>query len=137
MPTFQICDVQVTYKDQFDWRLIETLGRCLYSLQEPTLTTIVCLPQRNKQFKLKETGIIQLAPGCGLRMEEKILPGTINQKGSNEIIYAPPLHSSISKLSPALQEFQGYLPIGKSMSKQVKEITPKDRAFETNYRSLE
>ena len=66
-----------------------------------------------------------------------MLPGTINQKGRTEIIYTPLVHLNLSKLSPAVQEHQGYIPAGKSMPDQTKEITPEDRAFEANDKSLE
>ena len=53
------------------------------------------------------------------------------------MIYAPLLHLKISALSPALQEFQGYIPTRKSMSAQAKETSPGDKVFEINDRSLE
>ena len=83
------------------------------------------------------TGIIQLVSGCGLKIKERILSGTINHKGAPEIIYAPLLHLKISQLVPAPQEFQEYLPIGKSMSDQMTETTSEDKVFENNERSFE
>ena len=53
------------------------------------------------------------------------------------MIYAPLLHLNISALSPALQEFQGYIPTRNSMSAQTKETTPGDKVFKTNDKSLE
>ena len=92
------------------WSLIESLGRRLYSLQGPTIAITTCLNQANNQITLKVTGIIQLAPGCDLRIKERTQPGTTNRKGETEMIYTPLLHLNISALSPALQEFQGYIP---------------------------
>ena len=46
-------------------------------------------------------------------------------------------NNGISMGSPALQEFQGYIPTRKSMSAQTKETTPRDKVFETNDKSLE
>ena len=137
LSTFRICDVQITYKDQLDWKLLSTLGGWLYSLQEPIIATIVCLHQNSNQTELRGTGIVQLAPGCDLRIKGRMLPGTINQKGRTEIIYTPPLHLNLSELSSAVQELQGYTPVGKSMPDQTKEITTEDRAFEASDKSLE
>ena len=78
-----------------------------------------------------------MAPRCDLRMKESTLPGTINRKRETEMIYTPLLHLNISALSPALQEFQGYITTRKSMSAQTKETTPQDKVFETNDKSLE
>ena len=137
LSTFQICNVQVTYEDQFDWSLIESLGGWLYSLQEPTIAITTCPNQVKHQITLRGTGIIQLAPGCDLSTKERTLPGTTNRKGETKMIYAPLLHLNISALSPALQEFQGYIPTRKSMSGQTKETTPGDKVFETNDKPLE
>ena len=109
----------------------------MYSLDEPTIAITTCPNQANNQITLKGTGIIQLAPGCDLRIKERTLPGTSNRKGETELIYAALLHLKISALSPALQEFQGYIPARKSMSAQTKETTPGDQVFETNDKSLE
>ena len=137
LSTFRICDVQITYKDQLDWKLLSTLGGWLYSLQEPTIATIVCLHQSSNQTELRGTGIVQLAPGCDIRIRGGILPGTINQKGRAEIIYTPLVHLNLSELSPAVQELQGYIPVRKSMPDQTKETTTEDRAFEASDKSLE
>ena len=87
LSTFQICNIQVTYENQFDWSLIESLGGWLYSLQKPTIAITTCPNQAKNQITLKGTGIIQLAPGCDLRIKEKTLPGTTNRKGETEMIY--------------------------------------------------
>ena len=137
LSTFRICDVQITYKDQLDWKLLGTLGGWLYSLQEPITATIVCLHQSSNQTELRGIGIVQLAPGCDLRIKGRMLPGTINQKGQTEIIYTPPVHLNLSVLSSTVQELQGYTPVRKSMPDQTKEITPEDRAFEASDKSLE
>ena len=105
----------------------------MYSLQEPNIATTTC----PNQLTLKGTGIIQLAPGCDLRIKERTLPGTTNRKAETELIYAPLLHLNISALFSALQEFQGYIPTRKSMSAQTKETTPGDKVFKTNEKSLE
>ena len=117
--------------------MIETLVGWLFLLQEPTLATTTCLNQANKQIKLKETGIIQLAPGCNLRMEERILPGAINHKGETEIIYFLLLHLNISELPSVLREFQEYMLVGKLMPDQMTETTSGDNVFKNNIRSLE
>ena len=132
---FQICNVQKTYENQFEWSLVESLGGWLYSLQEPTNAITTCPYQVNNQITSKGTGIIQLAPGCDLRIKERTLPGTTNRKRETEMIYTPLLHLTISALSPTLQEFQGFIPTRKSMSAQMKETTPGDKVFETNDQS--
>ena len=109
----------------------------MYSLQEPTIAITTCRNQANNQITSKGTGIIQLAAGCDLRIKERKLPGTSNRKGETEMIYAPLLHLNISALSPALQEFQGYIPTRKSTSAQTQKTTPRDKVFETNDKSLE
>ena len=133
---FQICNVQKTYENQFEWSLVESLGGWLYSLQEPTNAITTCPYQVNNQITSKGTGIIQLAPGCDLRIKERAFLGTTDRKGETEMIYAPLLHLKISALSPTLQEFQGYIPTRKSMSAHTKEITPGDKVLETNDKSF-
>ena len=87
LSTFQICNVQVTYEDQFDGSLIESLGRWLYSLQEPNIAITTCPNQANNQITLKGTGIFQLAPGCDLRIKERQLPDTTNRRGETETLH--------------------------------------------------
>ena len=137
LSTFRIRNIQVTYENQFDCGLIESLGGWLYSLQKPTIAITTCPNQANNQITLKGTGIIQLAPECDLRIKERTLPDTTNRKGETEMIYAPLLHLNISALTPALQKFQAYIPTRKSMSAQTKETTPGHKVFETNNKSLE
>ena len=79
LSAFQICNVQMTCENQFDWNLIESIGGWLYSLQQPTIAITTCPNQANNQITLIGTSIIQLTPRCNLRIKERSLPGTTNQ----------------------------------------------------------
>ena len=94
LSTFKICDIQGSYKNQSDWKLIETVSGLLYSLEKPALVTVACLSQPNNQTELKGTGIIQLASGCDLRIREKTLLGVINY-GKREQLKSSTSHRSI------------------------------------------
>ena len=131
------CDIQNTYRTEFDWSLIRTLDAWFYSVLGLILAKITSLNQPNGQAKLAGIGIIQLTPGFDLKTKEKSLPSAGTRTGSTEVLYEVPLHANLSILWTDLLEVQNLASVRIIGSVQGEEDTSKDEFLDSNAESCD